>query len=111
MRPFPKSNKYLNKKCEYNGIKFDSKKELARYKLLEILSNKGNITELKTQVTFELFPSVPKLFRAIKYIADFTYKNSSGELVVEDAKFFRTKDYIIKQKLMYHVHKIIVKEV
>jgi hypothetical protein len=29
--------KYKNKKVEYNGIVFDSKKECARYRQLEIL--------------------------------------------------------------------------
>lgn len=33
------------------------------------------------------------------------------ETVVEDTKGFRTKDYIIKRKLMLHVHGIRIKEI
>jgi hypothetical protein len=44
------------------------------------------------------------------YIADFVYKED-GRIVVEDTKGFRTKDYIIKRKLMLHEHGIRIKEV
>jgi hypothetical protein len=35
----------------------------------------------------------------------------TGEKVVEDTKGFKTKDYIIKRKLMLWVHKIKIMEV
>jgi hypothetical protein len=38
-----------------------------------------------------------------------SYKNKSGELVVEDAKGIKTKDYVIK--LMLAVHGIRISEV
>lgn len=37
--------------------------------------------------------------RAVTYIADFVYTRG-GKTIVEDAKGFKTKDYIIKKKLM-----------
>ena len=37
--------------------------------------------------------------RAVTYIADFTYYEH-GKKVVEDVKGMRTKDYIIKRKLL-----------
>jgi hypothetical protein len=34
----------------------------------------------------------------MKYIADFRYKDSSGRVVVEDAKGYKTPDYKLKAK-------------
>lgn len=48
--------------------------------------------------------------RAVKYKADFVYKEN-GETVVEDTKGVKTKDYIIKRKLMLWVHGISIREV
>lgn len=45
-------------------------------------------------------------------IADFVYTdNASGQTVVEDTKGVRTKEYIIKRKLMLHVHNIQIHEI
>lgn len=45
-------------------------------------------------------------------IADFVYTdNASGQTVVEDTKGVRTKEYIIKRKLMLHVHNIHIHEI
>lgn len=50
--------------------------------------------------------------RACRYIADFVYTdNETGLTVVEDTKGVRTKEYIIKRKLMLAVHHIRIKEV
>lgn len=44
--------------------------------------------------------------------ADFKYQDSrSGELIVEDTKGVRTKDYIIKRKLMLSVYGIKIREI
>jgi hypothetical protein len=48
--------------------------------------------------------------QAVKYVADFVYEEN-GKLIVEDTKGFRTKDYIIKRKLMLWVHGIQIKEI
>jgi hypothetical protein len=45
-----------------------------------------------------------------KLAKDFVYMEN-GKKVVEDTKGFRTKDYIIKRKLMLYVHGIRIKEV
>lgn len=45
------------------------------------------------------------------YIADFVYTDAAtGKLVVEDAKGMRTRDYIIKRKLMLYIHGIKIRE-
>lgn len=42
--------------------------------------------------------------REVRYISDFYYKEKNGQIVLEDTKGFRTKDYIIKRKLMKLQH-------
>lgn len=122
-----KSNsKYGAHKTIVDGIEFDSKKEAKRFTELKLLERAGAISDLKRQVKFVLIPAQrepdtkgPKggvikgklLERECSYIADFTYLDEEGKLVVEDTKGFRTSDYKIKRKLMLFVHKIKIKEV
>ena len=135
-RTFPKrtpnkpQNKYGNKKVMYDGIVFDSKKEAVRYAELKLLERSGHITDLERQVPFELIPTLREepneqykrgakkgqfkpgkvIERPCYYIADFVY-TEDGKKVVEDTKGFKTKDFIIKRKLMLYVHGIRIKEV
>ena len=107
-------NKYRNKKVCYNGNVFDSKKEAQRYSELFLLERAGVITDLRLQVPFELIPAQringKVVERPCKYIADFVYEEN-GKRVVEDTKGMKTKDYIIKRKLMLFIHGIQIKEV
>ena len=99
-----KQNKYKNKEATYEGIKFDSIKERNYYIKLQTLQNYGKISELKTQVKFELQPSFEfkgKKIRPITYIADFTYIEN-GELHIVDTKGFKTKEYLLKKKMMMY---------
>lgn len=123
-------NKYNNTKVKIDGIEFDSIKEADRYSKLKILQRSGAISDLKMQVRYNLIPVLraeptevykrgPKkgqykpgkvLENAVYYIADFVYKEN-GKEVVEDAKGARTKEYILKRKLMLWVHGIRIREV
>lgn len=105
-------NKYRNIKT--NG--FDSKKEQSRYGELLLMQRAGLISDLRRQVPIELIPSQyvdgKCVERAVKYVADFVYKER-GEIVVEDVKSVITrknKDYIIKRKLLLFIHHIRLKE-
>lgn len=106
--------KYYSRKVTVDGQVFDSKKEYKRWCELVLLQKAGQVTDLKRQVKYELIPSqkVGKRVaeRACTYVADFVY-TENGETVVEDTKGFKTKDYIIKRKLMLWVHGIRIKEV
>ena len=119
-------NKYKSHKTSVNGVIFDSKKEYNRYIELTLLSHSGAIKGLKRQVKFELIPAqyepdiistrgkVKKgklIERAVSYIADFVYIDENGKTVAEDTKGFRTKDYIIKRKLLLYIHGIRIKEI
>lgn len=108
--------KYGNKKIEVDGILFDSRKEANRYCELKMLERAGAITNLELQKQFELIPAQyingKCVERACKYKADFVYfDNEKGIKVCEDTKGFKTKDYIIKRKLMLFVHGIRIVEI
>ena len=50
--------------------------------------------------------------RECAYISDFEYYDArTGELIVEDTKGVRTKDYIIKRKLMLYNYNIRIREI
>lgn len=107
--------KYHNKKVECDGIIFDSIKEKNYYCELKILRMAGEVIDFERQVTFELQPKFihsGKTERAIKYIADFVIKYKDGRTVVVDTKGFRTKDYLLKRKmLLYKYPGILFEEV
>lgn len=118
--------KYRSEKVKIDGIVFESKKEAQRYCELKVLQRAGKISNLELQKPFELIPTQrepstmtktgkEKLGRVIeqsvKYVADFVYTDENGQTVVEDTKGFKTKDYIIKRKLMLHVYGIKIKEI
>lgn len=109
-----RQTKYGNRTVNLNGERFDSHKEARRYGELVLLQRSGQITGLERQVRFELIPAQYRdkkcVERAVHYVADFVYYEA-GEKVVEDAKGYRTKDYILKRKLMLMVHNIRIKEV
>ncbi len=108
--------KYHNRKTIVNGHTFDSKKEANRYSELLLLERAGAIHDLRTQVKYVLIPSQRSketgkvIERECSYKADFVY-TEGGETVVEDVKGFRTKEYIIKRKLMLHVYGIRIREI
>ena len=112
---FTKENKYKNKKIEEDGQVFDSVREYRRWHELILLQRAGEIRDLCRQVPFVLIPSQKtiegKVVRPVVYKADFAYRTKKGRYVVEDVKGVKTKDYIIKWKLMLYMHNIQVEEV
>ena len=123
-----KPNKYRNVEVEVAGIHFQSKKEARRFAYLMQAQELGVIEDLRLQVDFTLQEGYKTVkgerIRAIRYVADFTYKVKCagydhshllevadleywrglwpGALVIEDTKTrgTRTKEYKIKRKLM-----------
>lgn len=124
----PKAPKYHNVETSVAGIRFQSLKEARRYEYLMRCVELGVIEDLRLQVDFTLQEAFKKpdgqRVRAIRYVADFTYKVKSagydhshlleaadleywrslwpGATVIEDTKSrgTRTKEYKIKRKLM-----------
>lgn len=132
---FSTRTKYKAKKTEVDGITFDSMKEAKRYQELKILEAAGQIKDLRLQVPYELIPAIREpdtigkrggkikgklIERAVIYKADFVYlekldipfsdQEKWGE-VVEDVKGMRTKEYILKRKLMLYRYGIRIREV
>ena len=112
-------NKYHNRKVIVDGMRFDSVKEAKRWRELCLLYRAGEIGEVERQVEFVLIPTQrtrtpdgkTKTERAVKYRADFVYLDKNGRQVVEDVKGVRTKEYIIKRKLLLFLRGIAIKEV
>ena len=116
-------NKYNARKCRMGDEVYDSKKEMQRHQELLLLEKTGQIQGLKRQVVFHLLPTqretvmkkgVPKsgrvLEREVLYTADFVYMEN-GKLVVEDVKGVKTRDYILRRKMMLYFHGIRIREV
>jgi hypothetical protein len=106
--------KYHNRKITRDGETFDSVKEYRRWCDLKLLEKAGLIADIKRQVKFELIPSQKidgkVVERPVNYVADFVYEQD-GKTVVEDTKGFRTKDYILKRKMLLYFHGIRIQEV
>lgn len=120
--------KYGNRKVRADGLVFDSEKEWLRYTELVLALKSGLIKQLEVHPKFELSVNGEKV---CDYIADFSYRIyglkvndlKDGQkltwdgiagfylFVVEDTKGVRTKDYIIKKKLMKAVHGIEIREI
>lgn len=109
-------SKYNNKKTIIDGQVFDSRKEAKRFQELVLLENVGAIENLSRQVKFVLIPSQRDeatgkvIERECSYRADFEY-TEDGKTVVEDVKGFRTKEYILKRKMMLWKYGIRIREV
>lgn len=123
-----KGNKYGNKRVFRHGQWFDSEHEADRFFELSMMQRAGLISDLRTQVPFELIPTQREpgiigvrggikkgkcIEKSCVYYADFVYKDAHGNLIVEDAKSpaTRTEAFKIKKKLMLHVHQIKIIEV
>lgn len=114
-----KRPKYGNKVCYLGDIKFSSKKEMQRYLVLKEAQDKGIISNLELQPSFELIPKITEkvivhlktkdkveerfVQHPIMYIGDFAYVKNGGK-VVEDVKSSPKADalddkFLIKEKL------------
>lgn len=125
--------KYHNKPVVIDGHRFPSIREANRYRQLRLMERAGAISDLQMQVKYVLIPAqyadvptgeryksgpnkgMPKfrrecLEKECSYYADFVYKENGVE-VAEDTKGFRTKEYIIKRKLLLFLKNIRIREV
>lgn len=124
--PNKSKSKYGANKTVVDGIEFDSKKEARRWQELKIMESAGLISDMQRQVKFILIPAQREkdtigkrggvikgklIEREVAYIADFVYQNEYGERIVEDTKGMKTKEYIIKRKMMLWFYGIRITEV
>ena len=112
-----RSGKYNAEKVSASdGTLCASKRERRRYEQLLLLARAGRITDLRIQVPFELVPKQRnedgKAIRKVEYVADFVYTDTeTGRQIVEDTKGMKTREYVIKAKLMLWRYGITVREV
>lgn len=117
-----KRNKYGAKRVGEHA----SQKEHDRANQLKLWQRAGVISNLREQVPYVLIPAQYGacgtdlkgkpirvcIEKSCRYVADFVYTdNRTGQTIVEDTKGVRTKEYIIKRKLMLYLHGIRIKEV
>jgi hypothetical protein len=126
-------NKYHNRKTRVsNGSIADSRKEARRYEELLLLQRAGKISDLRSQVPYELIPAQYETYerygksgqrlkdgiklveRAVVYVADFVY-TEDGKTVVEDVKGYRDgaaySIFVIKRKLALYMYGIKIREI
>lgn len=113
--PSPGHLKYKNRPV--GG--YASNKEAHRAQELKLMQQAGAIRNLREQVPFELIPRQvidgKTAERACSYFLDFQYERWTSSLqwqpVYEDVKGIRTKDYIMKRKMMLFFHGIKITEI
>jgi len=128
------TSKWGNTRVVVDGERFDSKLEYERYLYLCAIQKRGEIFNLRRQVSFQLtrrrFCSEPRTNNkgkklkprlyvyelASHYVADFVYQtipllSETPVTIVEDAKGSKTVEYILKRKMMLELHNIPVMEV
>lgn len=124
---FQPESKYHSKKITIGDETFDSSEEYRRFCELKLLQRAGKITDLQRQVKYVLIPTQREpdtsgkrggvkqgkiIEKECSYVADFVYRDlATNRTVVEDTKGFKTKEYIIKRKLMLWVHGIRIQEI
>jgi len=96
-----KQSKYGNKKTEYNGVMFDSKKEAEYCATLDILKKaskkEDRVASYELQVPFQITLNKKKI---CKYFADFKVLYADGREEIVDVKGVKTDVYKIKKKLV-----------
>ena len=90
-------SKYGAIRVEYDGHKFDSKLEAARYKQLRLMEKASEVKDLELQPKFPCEVNGKKI---CTYIADFRYKLRNDKEVVEDVKGVETAVFKLKKKLV-----------
>lgn len=118
--------KYGNRKVSVDGRVFDSRKEARYYLFLKDAERKGEISDLRMQVPYEIVPAIYEdevvhlktkdkivkrcVQKAVHYVADFVYHdNASGREEVVDVKGGKatiTREFILKKKMMKHRYDI-----
>lgn len=86
-------HKYHAVRCEYDGLKFPSKKEGQRYQELKLMRDIGTVVMFLRQPSFDI-PG------GVKYSADFLVFWADGNVSVEDVKGVQTKEFIRNKKIV-----------
>ena len=94
------TSKYRNKKLTWQGLQFDSQKELRDYQMLKSQELAGSIRAVVRQVSFPLQGST----RRIR--VDFMLVETDGRIRFCDSKGFATPEWLGKQKQVLEAYGI-----
>lgn len=103
------ANKYGNHHVVIDNMRFESKREAARWQELKLLMRAGKISALSRQVPFVLAPSVKfhdakRVKPALRMVVDFEYYEN-GMRILEDVKGMApTEAWIVKRHLLKAIH-------
>lgn len=100
-----KGSKFGAKKTEYNGIVYDSKREAEYARDLDIMKQAGMILDYERQPVFPLqdrFIKNGKVYRPIRYVADFKVTYPDGRVEIIDVKGFKTTEFKLKEKMFHY---------
>jgi len=97
-------HKFNAQKVEFDGNRFDSKKEGKYYQELKLKKDAGIVVFFLRQVPFHLPGSVT-------YRVDFQVFMADGTVEFIDVKGHRTKEYIAKKKMVEALYPLTIKEV
>ena len=101
--------KYRNEPVWLGEERFDSRREADAWLQLVERERRGEITELRRQVPFDLCCPTPGDDAVVaQYLADFTWREHDGVFVVADAKGIRTPVFRLKAKWMALQHDITI---
>jgi len=92
-------HKYNAVRTELDGIKFDSKKEAKYYSELKLRQLAGEVIFFLRQVPFHLPGDVV-------YRVDFQEFHSDGSVCFVDVKGIKTKDFIMKKKMVESLYPV-----
>ena len=105
----PRRSKYRNEAVIIGQDRFDSRHEAECWMQLRDRERRGEITELRRQVPFDLCCPTPGDDAVVaQYLADFTWREHDGVFVVADAKGIRTPVFRLKAKWMALQHDITI---
>ena len=97
-------HKYNAIRTEFDGIRFDSKKEASYYADLTLRQKAGEVTFFLRQVPLHL-PG------RVKYIVDFLEFHSNGEVHFVDVKGFETPEFKVKKRLVEAIYPVLIEVV
>lgn len=104
-------SKYRNQKTVYDGIIFDSKKEAAYCKALDLskfaLNIKERVLGYERQVPYKI---IINGILVCRYILDFKVHYADARIEYVDVKGMKTSVYELKKKLMLALHDISIME-
>lgn len=105
MGTFRRGSKYGNIKTEHNGRVFDSKREANHAGILDALRRAKEPAQRVAAVQYQY--RIPIIVNGVKiavYVADFYVSFADGHNEIHETKGFRTREYILKKKLVEAIY-------